>query len=140
MLKRIFGFLMNKENLIYIIFGVLTTIVNWAVYLPLYYSLALSATVSHMISWAFSVIFAYLTNKVFVFKSHKWSPKIISTEFVKFVSGRLLTGAVEGCFLALMVDYFCFNGFLWKLIASIISVILNYVISKLFIFNTDKCE
>ena len=54
----------------YLIFGVLTTVVNYMVYLPAYNLLGLSASVSNVLSWVVAVAFAYLTNKPFVFKSH----------------------------------------------------------------------
>ena len=68
----------------YLFFGGLTTVVNYLVYLPCYNWLHLSATVSNMIAWAVAVIFAYLTNKPFVFKSYDWSMKTVLPEFGKF--------------------------------------------------------
>ena len=61
------------DILSYLFFGVLTTAVNYVVYLPCYNVLGLSAAVSNMIAWVVAVAFAYLTNKPFVFKSHDWS-------------------------------------------------------------------
>lgn len=57
----------------YLFFGVLTTVVNYLVYLPLYNLLGISAAVSNIIAWVAAVAFAYVTNKPFVFKSHDWS-------------------------------------------------------------------
>ena len=138
MLEKTILFLKKRENIIYLFFGVLTTAVNWAVYLPLYYYLKMSATFSHAIAWVVSVIFAYLTNKTFVFHSYNWDIKNIIPEFFKFVGGRILTGCIEAGILALMVDLLGFDGFIWKLISSIITVVLNYIFSKLFIFHKDN--
>ena len=64
----------------YLFFGVLTTAVNYAVYLPCYNLLGLSAAVSNVIAWGVAVAFAYLTNKPWVFKSHDWSAKVVMPE------------------------------------------------------------
>ena len=68
------------DILSYLFFGVLTTAVNYVVYLPCYNVLGLSAAVSNMIAWVVAVAFAYLTNKPFVFKSHDWSWKTVGPE------------------------------------------------------------
>ena len=64
----------------YLVFGVLTTVVNYLVYLPCYNLLGLSASVSNVIAWVFAVVFAYLTNKPFVFKSNDWSAATVVPE------------------------------------------------------------
>ena len=73
------------DVLAYLFFGVLTTVVNYIVYLPCYNLLHISAAASNVIAWAAAVIFAYLTNKPFVFKSHDWSRKTVAPELTKFV-------------------------------------------------------
>ena len=80
------------EVLSYLIFGVLTTVVNYCVYLPVYNFLGLSASVSNVIAWVVAVAFAYLTNKPFVFKSHDWSAKTVIPELTKFVGCRVASG------------------------------------------------
>lgn len=119
----------------YLIFGVLTTVVNYAVYLPVYNGLGLSATVSNMVAWVAAVAFAFLTNKPFVFKSHDWSAKVVVPELVKFVSCRLASGLLETGILLLAVDLLGGNGNLWKLLTSVIVVIVNYFGSKLLVFR-----
>ena len=73
------------EGLIYLVFGVLTTVVNYVIYLPVYNILGLSAALINAIAWVGAVAFAYLTNKPFVFKSHDWSLKTVVPELTKFV-------------------------------------------------------
>lgn len=119
----------------YLIFGVLTTVVNYMVYLPAYNFLGLSASVSNMLSWAVAVAFAYLTNKPFVFKSHDWSRKTVIPELTKFVSCRIASGAMETIILLLAVDLLGWNGNIWKLVTQVMVVILNYVFSKLIVFR-----
>ena len=119
----------------YLIFGVLTTAVNYIVYLPLYNLVGLSAAVSNAIAWAASVAFAYLTNKPFVFKSHDWSINTVVPELVKFVGCRVGSGLAETLIIFVTVDLFNFNGNIIKLITSVIVVILNYVASKFLVFR-----
>lgn len=123
------------DILTYLIFGVLTTVVNYAVYLPAYNLLRLSASVSNMLSWVVAVAFAYLTNKPFVFKSHDWSKETVIPELTKFVSCRLASGAMETVILLLAVDILGWNGNIWKLLTQVMVVVLNYVFSKLIVFR-----
>lgn len=119
----------------YLFFGVLTTIVNYVIYLPVYNLLGLSAAVSNAIAWVVAVAFAYLTNKPFVFKSHDWSAKTVVPELAKFVSCRLASGVMETAILFVTVDLLGWNGNLWKLVTSVLVVILNYLASKLLVFK-----
>ena len=123
------------ELLIYLFFGVLTTVVNYLVYLPVYNLLGLSAALSNAISWVVAVAFAYVTNKPFVFKSQDWSAKTVIPELTKFVSCRVASGAAETVILLITVDILNWNGNVWKLITSVMVVILNYFASKLLVFR-----
>ena len=118
----------------YLFFGVLTTVVNYLVYLPVYNFCNLSAAVSNMIAWVAAVIFAYLTNKPFVFRSHDWSAKTVIPELTKFVSCRVASGVMETVILLLTVDMLGWNGNIWKLFTQVLVVIINYVGSKLIVF------
>ena len=119
----------------YLFFGVLTTMVNYLVYLPCYNLLGLSAAFSNVIAWAVAVVFAYLTNKPFVFRSHDWSASTVIPEFAKFVGCRVASGGGETLILLLTVDILGWNGNLWKLIVSVLVVIANYFGSKLLVFK-----
>lgn len=119
----------------YLFFGVLTTAVNYLVYLPLYNLLGISAAVSNIIAWVAAVVFAYVTNKPFVFKSHDWSMKTVLPELGKFVGCRAASGGLETVLILLTVDILGWNGNIWKLIISVLVVILNYVSSKLLVFR-----
>ena len=123
------------DMVIYLVFGVLTTVVNYLVYLPLYNIVGLSATVSNVIAWAAAVAFAYLTNKPFVFRSHDWSLGTVIPELGKFVSCRLASGAMETAIIFLTVDLLGWNGNIWKLVTSVLVVIFNYFASKLLVFR-----
>ena len=119
----------------YLIFGVLTTVVNYMVYLPAYNLLGLSASVSNVLSWVVAVAFAYLTNKPFVFKSHDWSAKTVIPELSKFVGCRVGSGALELVSMMVTVDILHLNGTIMKIIVSVFVVIINYVGSKLLFKN-----
>lgn len=123
------------DILAYLVFGVLTTVVNYLVYLPVYNILGLPASVSNMLAWAVAVVFAYLTNKPFVFKSHDWSMKTVIPELTKFVGCRIASGAMETVILFIAVDLLHWNGNVWKLLTSVLVVILNYFASKLLVFR-----
>ena len=124
-----------EDILIYLVFGVLTTAVNYLVYLPCYNLLHISASVSNAIAWVFAVAFAYLTNKPFVFKSHDWSAKTVVPELTKFVMTRVGSGALETLIIFLTVDVLTWNGNLMKLVTSVLVVVANYVGSKLLVFR-----
>ena len=119
----------------YLVFGVLTTVVNYLVYLPVYNLLGLSAALSNAIAWVVAVAFAYLTNKPFVFRSHDWSAKTVIPELTKFVSCRIASGLAETLILLVAVDILHWNGNIWKLVTQVLVVIMNYFASKLVVFK-----
>lgn len=123
------------DILSYLIFGVLTTAVNYLVYLPCYNLLSLSSAVSNAIAWVAAVVFAYLTNKPFVFRSHDWSMKTVLPELAKFVVCRVGSGVMETAILLVSVDLLRWDGNVMKLVTSVLVVVLNYVGSKLLVFK-----
>lgn len=123
------------DLIVYVIFGGLTTVVNYAVYLPCYNLLGLSATVSNILAWVVAVAFAYVTNKPLVFRSHDWSAKVVLPELAKFVACRVGSGALETVLLLVTVDLLAWNGNVMKLIMAVVVVILNYIGSKLLVFR-----
>jgi len=123
------------DILVYLVFGVLTTVVNYIVYLPCFNLLHLSSAVSNVIAWAAAVAFAFVTNKPFVFRSHDWSKKTVVPELTKFVGTRVASGAMESAIIWLAVDLLGGNGNLWKLMTSVLVVVLNYVGSRLLVFR-----
>lgn len=135
-MKKVLDFLKKYEEIIsYLFFGGLTTLVNYAVYLPCYNWLYLSGALSNVIAWVAAVAFAYLTNKPFVFKSHDWSMKVVLPELTKFVGCRVGSGLLETAIIFVTVDVLGWNGNIIKIITSVLVVILNYVASKLVVFR-----
>ncbi len=123
------------DILAYLVFGVLTTLVNFLVYYPLTNAAGLSATVSNVLAWAVSVAFAFLTNKPFVFKSLDWSAAVTVPELVKFVGTRLSSGFLETAMIFVFVDCLHWDGNILKILVSVLVVIINYVGSKLLVFR-----
>ena len=122
---------LHEDIVLYLIFGVLTTAVNWVVYFPLFNIAQLSASASTAISWAVSVAFAFVTNKPIVFKSHDWSAKTVMPELAGFVGCRVGSGLLEMAIIFLTVDILRWNGNFMKILISVLVVIINYVGSKL---------
>ena len=141
MLKKIVDLYKKYEEVImYLVFGVLTTVVNFVVYFIAIHILGdsdLSKTISNALAWFFSVLFAFFTNKIFVFKHKSENTKDFIMEAFKFyVSGILDIGI-----FALCVNVFHFNDVIVKVFTQILVVILNYVFSKLLIFkNKNKSK
>lgn len=128
---------MNREIVSYFIFGVLTTAVDWLVY-PIMRWMGHSVAFSSTISWAAAVLFAFVTNKLFVFQSFTLRPTVFFREFISFVSCRLFTGALTVGAMVVMVNLLGWNEWLGKFIVSAMSLVLNYVFSKLFIFRKNR--
>ena len=123
-----------RSTVIYLVFGVLTTAVNYAVYLPLYNLIHYPASVCNGIAWVAAVAFAYVTNKLFVFESKSWNSGALG-ELLRFVGSRVASGVIETVSLLLTVDILGWNGNLMKLLLSVFVIVFNYVTSKLFVFK-----
>ncbi len=120
-----------RELICYMFFGAMTTVVNYAVYLPLYHYAHMRSAVSNIFAWIVSVLFAFFTNKPFVFQSHDWSLRTTGDELLKFIGCRLGSGLLETGILLVAVDLLHWNGTVWKILVSVLVVIINYVGSKL---------
>lgn len=124
-----------KEILLYLFFGVLTTIVSLSTYYFFSEILEIHYLISNVFSWIFAVLFAYITNRLWVFKSKNNDIKSILKEMFAFVNCRLLSGAIDMVVMFLLVDILIVNSMYAKLITQIIVVILNYIFSKLIVFK-----
>ena len=132
------------EVIRYLVMGGLTTVVSWGTYALFAKNLGMGITASNILSWVCAVIFAYLTNKVWVFHSYSWKIGLIVREVALFISARLMTGVIEMAGVPLLVKaglnqkLFGVKGMLAKVAVSILVVILNYVFSKLIIFRKKE--
>ena len=136
MLKTIYE--KHKEMILYLFFGGLTTLVNIVVYWIFVNLLHVDYLVSNMVAWLLSVLFAYITNKIYVFQSKSIGFLPIMREFSAFVSCRLFSGLIDMGIMYLGISIFGFYDLLIKILSNVIVVILNYVFSKLFIFRKNK--
>lgn len=126
------------DVILYGIFGVLTTLVNIIVYWLMAHVLGFGTMVSTLIAWVAAVLFAYITNRKWVFHSEAESTKEIIREIISFFTCRLTTGFVDwGCML-IFVDILHCNDVVIKAGANVIVIILNYIASKLIIFKSKK--
>lgn len=130
-----------KEILLYLIFGGLTTVVDWVVSFLLYYlwgdAIEKTAWLIHganTIAWAAAVIFAYVTNRIWVFES-KTHGAAIAREFVSFAGGRVLTLLLQEVIFAIFFHALSINEYVVKIVAAVLVVISNYFISKLLVFR-----
>ena len=135
-IDRLRGFI-NKQLILYLFFGVCTTVINTICYGILYELLLVNNVLSTILAWLAAVIFAFVTNKVFVFESKRNNATEKLSEITSFFGCRILTGILDVVIMAVAVDYLRWNGLLWKLISNIIVTIINYIASKFFIFK-DK--
>ena len=144
-MKQIIDLYKKYEEIInYLIIGILTTVVNLAVKYALLFTVlnasdATQLQIAVVISWVVACIFAYITNRKIVFKSK--SKKILK-EFTAFVSARLFTLFLEMLIMFVFVTLLKLNSNLWvviwSLVAQIVVIVVNYVLSKLVIFKKEK--
>lgn len=124
-----------KSILSYGFFGVCTTLLNLLVYYICYERMGIANVVSTCIAWVVAVIFAYFTNKIYVFESKSFEASLVLREMWKFFGVRFLTGVLDVIIMFVGVDVLHGNATLCKIGSNILVIIINYVASKLVIFN-----
>ena len=164
---KIIDKLFTKEIISYIFFGVLTTAVNlltFYLFKKLFISIGWEGILNTLLSsagwekaldflsdgsdyldantiaWVVGVLFAFFTNKLFVFESKSWKPSVAGKEFIAFVGARILSFVAESVLMFLMVTVLSWNELIAKIIVGIVVIVMNYVFSKLFIFKKEKTE
>jgi len=125
----------NREVIAYLFFGVLTTIVNFVAYYMATKYLNMHYLVATAFSWVTAVLFAYVTNRIWVFRSKRRGFIGIAREFLLFIAGRVISGLVEILLMFILVDMLLTIDLVAKAICSVVIVVLNYVFSKLIIFK-----
>lgn len=137
MIKKIWDKVMNREVISYLIFGGLTTLVNWVVYAAMV-KVHIDYRIATAAAWAVSVLFAFIVNKIFVFQSYNLRPAYVMKEITSFVACRAVSGVMEMVFMIVMVSWIHMDEYISKIAVSVIVVIVNYVFSKLFIFRKSE--
>ena len=133
------AFFQKYTELIYYVFwGAATTGVNYIVYFLCTGLLRINYLVSNGLAWVAAVVFAFVVNKLFVFRSSSWAGNVVFGELWKFVSARILSGVLEFVLLFLFVDVAGIPDSPVKIAVGVIIVILNYVVSKLAIFKSSE--
>lgn len=131
-----------KEIIMYLIIGVLTTVFSWIVYAV--FVTVMPMAVANALSWFVTVLFAYVTNKLFVFDSKSWEWRLVVRESISFFGARGATGVFEvvaqPAFYAIGLDqsWLGVEGMAAKILTSAVVMVLNYVCSKLFVFRGKK--
>jgi len=125
----------------------MTTLVSWgsySIFVSILGDKEWNVAVANVLSWICAVVFAYVTNKLWVFNSKSWNVKVILPELIKFLSARVVTGIFEIVSVPLLVELgldqtiLGIDGMVAKVLVSVVVVLLNYVFSKLFIFKKNK--
>lgn len=157
---KIIDKLFTKEIITYIFFGVLTTVVNlitFYVFKRIFISIGWDGIFNsiipegsalqkifvggtdyldaNFIAWVVGVIFAFVTNKLWVFDSKSWAPSVAGKEFTGFMGARLFSFVIETVAMFILVTLLSVNDFISKIIVGVIVIILNYIFSKLLIFK-----
>lgn len=128
----------HQEGMRYLVFGGLATVVNIIIFAICGKILNFSTTISNIIAWILSVLFAYTTNKLWVFESKTENKKDLIKEIASFFGARIFTLVVETIFLWAVIDKLGFNDILMKILSNIIVIILNFILSKIWIFKKEK--
>ncbi len=130
-----------KQTLLYLIFGVATTAVNLATYTVFVELLNVEMTVSNAIAWVVGVLFAFVTNRRYVFESKERGTAAVFRQLLSFTAGRAVSGVIEIALptllfnLGLTAELFGVEGSVAKLSVSVIVIILNYVFSRFIVFR-----
>ena len=135
MFKSIYKKFFNKEVVLYLVFGVLTTLVDTIVFYICNYILNIHYVIATCLAWIFAVLFAYITNKFFVFSDIKNKQNIFKEMFC-FFSLRLVSLLLSIIFMVLMVNVLHLHELLSKILVNFLVVISNYFFSKIFIFKS----
>ena len=122
----------NKEIIMYLVFGVLTTVVNIVVYYIFSNLLHMNYLFSNAMAWFLSVLFAYVTNRKYVFDSKN---NQIIKEAISCFGSRLATGIMDMVLMWFLVNFNIVNDVVAKVVVNVIVVILNYILSKLVVFK-----
>lgn len=124
----------DNEVILYLVVGVLTTIINILSFFLFESMFHMYYVYSNMIAWALAVLFSYFASKKYVFNQGSNENNDIKS-FVLFTLMRLLTLVLEIAFLFVMIDVFSINTLLSKVGTNIIVLVLNYVFSKYLVFR-----
>lgn len=133
MIKNIY--LKYKEQISYLFFGVITTVVNFIVYFALTNVFNINELVSNSFAWIASVLFAFVTNKLFVFDSKNTDQKTLVREVFGFAGARIVSFGIETVIMYIGINLLLINDVFVKVFTNVLVIIINYILSKLIVFK-----
>ena len=131
----------HQEIISYLFFGVATTAISWVTYALFVGAIGMAITPGNILSWCCAVTFAFVTNKLWVFRSKSWAWPLWLKEAAAFFAGRIFSGLVELgglpflMWLGLDQTLFGVEGLAAKVVISVVVIILNYILSKFIAFR-----
>ena len=123
------------ETVLYLIFGIITTLVNFSSYYIFAHLLNIRILYSTMLSWIIAVLESYVANKIFVFKTTRLGMHKTINELISYILSRLFTGILEWFSVWLLAEKLLYNDIVVKVIVSFLVVVINYVVGKVVIFK-----
>lgn len=141
--------LINRETVLYFIFGVMTTLVNYSIFHLLYNIMAMQSAIANILAFLAALVFAYVVNKLFVFESKSWHWVVIGPEMLQFLLARIFAFLIEEAGILISDNWLKLGRFnlftLWgievdgvffsKILLAVITVIINYIFCKLLVFK-----
>lgn len=142
-MKKLFKYVWDmykqyKQAINYLIFGFLAFVMNFCLFYLFETLMHIDYMIADALSWLLTVVFAYWTNRTFVFESKNTEKAKVIKEFFSFIGARIATGLLELLLMYLMVDIAHINSNIAKLVAQVVVIVTNYVLSKLWIFKGPK--
>ena len=128
----------HEEGMNYLFWGGVAFVLSMVLFHIFANMMEIYEQIANILSWIICVIFTYLTNKFFVFKSKVIGLKNMGREFRDFVTARILTLVLENAVLFLMIDMMGIHNMISKLVGQFLVIVSNYVLSKLWIFKAKK--
>ena len=136
-MQKIRAAVSNREVILYLVFGVLTTAVDWLISFILYRT-EMNLHLANTLAWVGAVLFAYVTNRIWVFESRKTGIGAITLELIAFAGGRVATLLMQEGIFVIFCDLLKWNEYVIKIAAAVLVVIGNYIISKLLVFRQSR--
>jgi len=139
--SKLFGTVEKDERIKYLFFGGVTTFINWGMFSVMVAVVGLAVFAGNIIAWISAVAFAFVVNKILVFQNRNRRKKVILQQMLKFLGVRLVSGLIEIIgvplifWLGLNQSILGVDGFAAKLVVSIVVLVLNYILSKTFVFK-----
>lgn len=124
-----------EEGINYLFWGGVAFVLSMVLFYIFANMMMIEEQIANVITWIICVIFTYITNRTFVFKSKTVGVKAITKEFTEFTTARLATLVLENVVLFICIDLLLWHNMVAKLIGQFLVIVSNYVLSKLWIFK-----